>query len=138
MQRKDNFSCFIKSELDSLDKQKLDMLIYSGNKAEVSRLLEEKAQNMETITNYKGVEAVYNAMKILSSGEYENTKNIYSIELVKKMEVIVERYKQLDNLHCMQSITSDKELEIENEIFEGINEIILELRKGNDTIENDT
>lgn len=138
VQRKDNFSCFIKSELDSLDKQKLDMLIYSGNKAEVSRLLEEKAQNMETITNYKGVEAVYNAMKILSSGEYENTKNIYSIELVKKMEVIVEKYKQLDNLHCMQSITSDKELEIENEIFEGINEIILELRKGNDTIENDT
>ena len=54
------------------------------------------------------------------------------------MEVIVVRYKQLDNLHCMQSITSDKELEIENEIFEGINEIILELRKGNDTIENDT
>lgn len=128
VQKKDNFNCFMKSKLDQIDDIELDMLVCNGDKVKISQLLDEKVKHMETITNYKGVERIYQAMQYVA--DHCNVE-LYSAQLIERMGKIVKMYKQLDNYHHRGSIVSSGEQDIEREIVTGISQIVLELRKEN-------
>lgn len=126
VQKRKNFNCFMKADIDNIDEEKLKLCVYGGNIAEICRMLTEKNDASETITNVAGIKALCDVMK-KSNEEIASCE--YSLITISKLDKVLEIYKELDNLHQRGSINTEEESQCEKEISERINDVIIELKK---------
>lgn len=130
VQKREKFNCFLKADIDKIDDKELTFYVYEGNIVEICRMLEEKIDASETITNVKGLKALYEAIKI--SREHSKSYK-YSSKVMDKLDEILVIYKKLDDIHQRGSIKTLEESQYETEICNAINDVICELkRKEND------
>lgn len=130
VQKKEGFHCFLKTEIDSMESTKLTTLVNFRRISDLCRLLKEKKDAKETITKVHGIETVYKAM--ISSNESLaecGEAPIYEQEIIDLLEKVLEKYKQLDQIHKARSIQSADEDKYEKEIENILEELIKKLKE---------
>lgn len=124
VQSKKDFSCFLKTDIDVKSTIGLAFLVFHGEVSEICKMLEEKKDASETITNVSGLKRLYDAMKETAGDEKAYR---YSESAIAKLEEILDIYQRLDELHNRGSVKTEEEDRYEREIREKIGEVIQEL-----------
>lgn len=114
VQARDRFKCFLKTEIDSIDTTELHCCVFKKEIPRICRMLREKSESSETITNIRGIETLYKAMKACE----------YSDEIIKKLERIQCAYRRIDELQQKGSVRTPEEKDNEKCIHQGLHEII--------------
>lgn len=114
VQVRDRFKCFLKAEIDSLSPAALCDCVYKKDILRICRMLEEKRDSSETITNVQGIHTLYEAMRMAG----------YKNENTKKLENICSTYEQIGALQQRGSVRTLKEKEYEDCIRQDLSEII--------------
>lgn len=135
VQSKERFSCFLKADIDQKNNMELGFLVYEGNVTSICRMLNEKKDASETITNVSGIEALCQAMEIAnnSSKSYQ-----YSKKVINKLKETLSIYEKLDELHKRGSVKTNDEERYEQEIREKISEIVNDLKSENSRGDGET
>lgn len=126
VQKREKFNCFLKAEIDNMSEIQLTSIVNAGNIKDICQMLEEKKDASETITNIKGLEILCEAMK--ESNKIPHLYN-YSPKAIEKLDNVLNVYKELDAIHKKESINTEEEKSCEAKINEGINEVIIEIKK---------
>jgi len=119
VQVRDRFKCFLKAEIDNLDPSKLFGCVFRREISRICRMLEEKRDSSETITNVQGIETLYQAMQEAD----------YSQEIIKKLQSIQHTYERIDQLQQRSSVRTDEEKACEERIRFGLSEIMDMLKR---------
>lgn len=131
VQKRERFNCFLKAEIDKLTAPKLGAKVNHGKIDELCKLLEEKRDGMETITQVRGIENVFEAMKASNEEAEENAPVRYSDEILETFEKVLDVYRCLDTIHKESSIRSEKEKQCEKEIDELLGKLVQKLKELN-------
>lgn len=128
VQKKENFNCFLKAQIDMLNSRTLVIYVARKNLATLVQLFKEKKDAKETITNVAGIEAVYNAIVESNSIPDENgEKGFYPQKTIELLKKALDVYKKLDKLHKRSSIQSEQENKCEKEIDQLLDKIIISI-----------
>lgn len=133
VQQKEKFNCFLKAEIDMMDEATLTTYVNYRNFDRLYWLFLEKKDAKETITKVTGINTVYKSMqasnKIIAESGGEP---IYSSEIIEMLKQLLDKYKELDEIHKTLSIQSESENECEAKIDELLAQITkkLETLKG--------
>ena len=134
VREKKKFNCFLKADIDKISQMELYSLVCEGEIIEICRMLEEKMDASETITNVDGLKNLCEALKI--AGEREKSYK-YSATVIEKLDDILVLYGKLDEIHRRGSITTEEETQYEGKICRGIEDVICELRGKENNKDND-
>ena len=127
--KKEKFNCFLKADIDRMPETELNAKVNHGNIGELCKLLGEKKDGMETITNVKGIKTVYKAMKA-SNKEVGPTGSVYySMKILEKFKRLLKVYEELDEFHKQSSIPDEEERECEMQINKLLDELIRKLEE---------
>lgn len=126
VQKRENFNCFLKADIDNMSGEELNAYVYEGEISKIRQMLLEKTEASETITDIKGLEALLRAFKV--SGNHPKFHR-YSSAVIDKLDNVLNIYGNLDRLHQRGSINTEDEKHFEEEIKEGISDIIAILKK---------
>lgn len=126
VQKREKFNCFLKADIDNMSDAELYAYVYEGEVSKIRQMLSEKMEASETITNIKGLEALCGALK--ESANHPKFHR-YSSAVIDKLDDVLKIYRDLDCLHQRGSINTEEEKHFEEEITEGISDIIATLER---------
>ena len=130
VQIKKKFNCFLKVKIDEMDPMELSAKVNRSRIPEICRMLKEKKDATETITNAQGLTALYKAMGYANSECLrEGKKGIYNDELMQKIKHLLEIYSELDKIHLRRSIQTKEEENYDNKIETELSDIIRDFSK---------
>ena len=122
VQFRERFKCFLKAEIDNLDSIELADYVFRADTSQICKMLEEKRDSSETITNVRGIQNLCKAMQVFN--KKANQKNKYSDAIIEKLKRIQDIYGLIDQLQHRSSVLTDEEKAYEENIRQVLNEII--------------
>lgn len=113
VQKRDKFNCFLKAEIDELDSVGICAKVMDGKIDEISELIQEKCDAMETITKMDGISNMYHSME--ASNKSARGED-YPAEILDNLRNTLKTYEKLDKIHHMRSEITEEEKQYEEEI----------------------
>ena len=130
VQIKKKFNCFLKVKIDEMDPMELSAKVNRSRIPEICRMLKEKKDATETITNAQGLTTLYKAMGFTNNEcVREGKKGIYGDQLMQKIKHLLEIYSELDKIHLRRSIQTREEENCDNKIEAELSDIICDFSK---------
>ena len=128
VQKKERFNCFLKADIDRLTAHTIDAKVNHGKIDELCKLLEEKRDGLETITQIKGIQNVFEAMKASNEEADEDAPVHYNDEILKMFNRVLDVYMKLDAIHKNSSVPGKEEEQCEKEIDNLLAGLVRELK----------
>ena len=113
VQKRDKFNCFLKAEIDELDSIGICAKVMDGKIDEISELIQEKCDAMETITKMDGISNIYHSME--KSNKSDRGED-YPDEILNNLRNTLKTYEKLDEIHHLRSEITEEEKQYEEEI----------------------
>lgn len=119
-QYKEDFGCFEKAELDSIDETKLMVFIFKKDIKKILYYLNQKLALSETVIIDMGIK---NLWKCINTYNQMESDNFYNNELINELDFLIEKFGELKDLRKQTSVYQEikrKEDELKKQMLKSI------------------